>query len=338
MSEKKVGKRLLTWVLVLVMALSLLPLNVLASPPVEPAMIIRPDANAYLTYEFYVDGALYGEKQIVKNGDTLKAPETPKKEGHRFIGWYDETGVKFTGFGEQSGITESKTVTLHAEFEEVYYVYFHAPDGNIVKTKEGTTGSVIPVDDVTFAHEPNESITGWYTDAAYTSDKVESVTLGTENVNLYAKVEKGHWITFESDGSYVAPQFVTDKTTKPADPTKPGYTFAGWKTENDDSFTFGSTLDADITLTAAWAAEKTVSYTVIHWQENANDNGYSYAESETKSGAADSETKAAAKSYTGFTAQTITQKTIAGDGSTIVNVYYKRDVYTIYFHLDNPPL
>lgn len=33
MSEKKVGKRLLTWVLVLVMTLSLLPLNVLASPP-----------------------------------------------------------------------------------------------------------------------------------------------------------------------------------------------------------------------------------------------------------------------------------------------------------------
>ena len=32
MSEKKVGKRLLTWVLVLVMTLSLLPLNVLAAP------------------------------------------------------------------------------------------------------------------------------------------------------------------------------------------------------------------------------------------------------------------------------------------------------------------
>ena len=31
MSEKKVGKRLLTWVLVLVMTLSLLPLNVLAA-------------------------------------------------------------------------------------------------------------------------------------------------------------------------------------------------------------------------------------------------------------------------------------------------------------------
>ena len=338
MSEKKVGKRLLTWVLVLVMTLSLLPLNVLAAHPV-PAKVIRPDDKKYLTYEFYVDGEMYGEQQIVTNGDELKAPETPEKEWHRFIGWYDETGVKFTKFGEQSNITESKTVKLTAKFEEVYYVYFHAPDGNIVKTKDGVTGSKITFEDVTFALDHDKSITGWYTDPAYTPEtKVESVTLANVNVDLYAKVETGFWITFESDGSYVPPQFVTDKTTKPADPTKPGYTFVGWKTESGDSFTFGNTLDADIKLTATWAAEETVSYTVIHWQENANDDGYSYKESETKSGAAGSETAARTKTYTGFTApQSIEQKTIAGDGSTIVNVYYKRNEYTIYFHLDDPP-
>ncbi len=38
-----------------------------------------------------------------------------------------------------------------------------------------------------------------------------------------------------------------------------------------------------------------------------------------------------AKSYLGFTAQTITQETIAGDGSTIVSVYYKRNIYTVTF-------
>ena len=39
MSEKKVGKRLLTWVLVLVMTLSLLPLNVLADEAEEPSNV-----------------------------------------------------------------------------------------------------------------------------------------------------------------------------------------------------------------------------------------------------------------------------------------------------------
>ena len=56
-------------------------------------------------------------------------------------------------------------------------------------------------------------------------------------------------------------------------------------------------------------------------------------------------TEAVAKSYTTsgknihgesvtdkvFTASTISQKTIKGDGSTIVNVYYKRKTYTMHF-------
>lgn len=31
----------------------------------------------------------------------------------------------------------------------------------------------------------------------------------------------------------------------------------------------------------------------------------------------------------------LVQQTIAGDGSTLVNVYYDRDVYTIYFYQSN---
>ena len=53
---------------------------------------------------------------------------------------------------------------------------------------------------------------------------------------------------------------------------------------------------------------------------------------EKKTGATNSTTNAKAKSYSGFTAQAITQKTIAGDGSTIVNVYYKRNVYDVKFY------
>ena len=82
---------------------------------------------------------------------------------------------------------------------------------------------------------------------------------------------------------------------------------------------------------AGWEAANT-TYTVIHWQENADDNGYSYKESETKQGASGKQTAATAKSYLGFTAQTITQETIAGDGSTIVNVYYKRNLYEVKFY------
>ena len=70
---------------------------------------------------------------------------------------------------------------------------------------------------------------------------------------------------------------------------------------------------------------------MIHWQENADDDNFSFQESETKTGTTGEVTAATAKSYEGFTAQEIEQKSIAGDGSTIVNVYYDRNEYTIYF-------
>ena len=55
-------------------------------------------------------------------------------------------------------------------------------------------------------------------------------------------------------------------------------------------------------------------------------------DTQTEKGTTGAPTNAQAKNYEGFTApQTIEQKTIAGDGSTIVNVYYKRNVYSVKF-------
>lgn len=85
-----------------------------------------------------------------------------------------------------------------------------------------------------------------------------------------------------------------------------------------------------MTLTARWEAAK-VSYTVIHWLENADDDGYSYDKSEKKTGLTGTEANAQAKSYEGFTAQPVTKNTIKGDGSTIVSVYYKRNIYKVEF-------
>ena len=331
MSEKKVGKRLLTWVLVLVMTLSLLPLNVLAASPAV-MRIVRPDTDKYITYEFY-NGEAKVDEQIIKTGDTLLEPEIDTQEGKRLKGWYTENDTLFDGFGEYTEtIEKNSTVKLYAKFEDVYYVYFKdTTTGRIVATKEGVTGAEIKFDDVSFPVESDESITGWYLEGDQGKTAVTSVTLESTNVTLCAIVEKGHWITFDSDGgSYVAPLFVTDTTKEPTPPTKPGYDFNGWY-NGDTQFTFDRILDTDLTLKAHWTEKKNVQYTVIHWQENANDNGYSYKEFETKTGAAGSKTAARTKTYTGFTAQAITQQTINGDGSTIVNVYYKRNVYDVKF-------
>ena len=273
--------------------------------------------------------------QILKNGETLNNPGTPSTDNanKEFVGWFDaqEGGNQLT-FPHTATVDKTETVTYYAHFDDVYFVFFTNEKGEVMVTKKGHAGDEIITAEVTYPVGNEESIVGWE-DAS--GNLVSSVTLNGSDVTLKAKVEKGHWITYDSQGgTYVAPAFVKGgaTTTAPAAPTRPGYEFGGWQTKDGAAFTFGQPLDQALTLYAVWTANTNTRYTVIHWLENADDNEYSYKESETKTGATGAQTNAAAKSYTGFTAQTIAQQTIAGDGSTIVNVYYKRNVYEVKFY------
>ena len=230
-------------------------------------------------------------------------------------------------------MTQTQTITVQAIFETVYTVYFKH-DGRTVATKELTdTQPSVSTGDVLVPVGADEKLTGWYFGGTrYETVSKADFPLGSDTLTLTARVEKGHWIHFNSDGgSYVAPQFVTGNTSQPVNPTRPGFSFEGWYEQSGNQFTFGNQLTSNITLTAHWRSNTSTKYTVIHWQEKANESGWSLHETETKTGGTGAQTAAAAKSYDGFTAQTITQQTINGDGSTIVNVYYKRNVYAVKF-------
>ena len=327
------------------MCLTLVPVTVLADDDVQQindaavqaitpgsdvsVLSVVPDTGAYRTYKFYSGETLLSE-QIVKNGDTLYEPPVTAPAGKTFTGWDN----KDVHFGTISGITATETITVNAQFEDGYHVYFKDNNGRIIATETGASGTEVSVAKVNFPVGNDEAITGWYTDKDYTN-KVDSVTINGADITLYAKVEKGYWLTFESNGgSYVAPAFYAkDKVaTAPTAPTKLGYAFGGWYTDKDlkTPARFGS-ITASTTLYAKWTAGTETKYTVIHFWENANDDGYSYKESETKTGTTGGTTRATANSYTGFTAQTITQETIKGDGSTIVSVKYTRKVYSVKF-------
>ena len=341
MSEKKVGKRLLTWVLVLVMTLSLLPLNVLAANPAV-MRIVKPDTDKYITYNFYLNE---GDKtpyysQIIKNNESLDAPATPEKKDYKFVGWYDGD-EQFSNFGTAITVTEGSTdVDLYAKFVPVCYVYFMDGTGEgarIIATKEVTaTDPLNDFSDVAFPIGADEAITGW---VDKDNNPVTSVSFSDGTTYLYPVVEKGHWIEFNSNGgSYVAPLFVAKNAQLSSlpEPTKHGYSFDSWYTDKEmtNKFESDNDLSDDLTLYAKWNPSSNVSYTVIHWLENADDDNYSLAASESKSGITGSKTEATAKTYVGFTspaAKDIEQETIAGDGSTIVNVYYKRNMYEVKF-------
>ena len=285
--------------------------------------------------------------QIVKTGDTLITPTAPDVAGKAFVEW-QENGTKFDGFGVQK-ITKTETRTITAKYEDALYVYFYNPEGTqIMRTEKVGNHEAHDFTAVSYEVDSTHKLVGWAKEVNGTNDIAKNITVleGSTSVNVYAIIKKGNWVTFDSDGgSAIDSQFVFDKISlnDQTTPTKPGYTFDGWyngteKVEND------ATISSPMTLTAHWTPEK-VSYTVIHWWENADDDGYSFHESEIKKGLTGSETEAVEKSYTVdgkdifgesvkdkvFTASTFSQKTIKGDGSTIVNVYYKRKTYTMHF-------
>ena len=302
------------------------------------------------TFNFVVNGTTVST-QIVKSGDTLIAPTAPDMIGQAFVGWVDEAGNSFTGFGKQAEITETTTRTITARYEAALYVYFLNPDGSqIMRTEKVGDHKAHNFTAVSYEVDSTHKLVGWAAEANGTTNIADKISVPADqtSVNVYAIIKEGYWVSFNSDGgSIVDSQFVLhgDKLVlgKDTTPTKPGYSFDGWyngltKVEN------GATVTSPMTLTAHWKAAE-VSYTVIHWWENADDNEYSFHESQELQGLTGATTTAAAKSYTikgkdihgedtsdkVFTATTIEQKTIKGDGSTIVNVYYKRKTYTMHF-------
>ena len=298
------------------------------------------------TFNFVAEGNTVST-QIVKTGDTLITPTAPDIAGKAFVEW-QENGSKFDGFGEQT-ITKTETRTITAKYEDALYVYFYNPEGTqIMRTEKVADHKGHNYSHVSYDVDATHKLVGWAADQNDTTNIANSIAVpeGSTSVNVYAIIKEGYWVTFDSDGgSAIDSQFVFDKISlnDQTTPKKPGYTFDGWYNGTEEVEN-GTQITKPMTLKAHWTPEK-VSYTVIHWWENADDNGYSFHESETKKGLTGSETEAVAKSYTVdgknifgesvkdkvFTASTISQKTIKGDGSTIVNVYYKRKTYTMHF-------
>lgn len=149
-------------------------------------------------------------------------------------------------------------------------------------------------------------------------------------------------VTFNSNGgSSVESQKVESgkKATKPVNPTKEAtstktFSFADWYVASDFSgtaFSFDTAITKDTTLYAKWTENAiSATYTVKHLQQNVSGDAYTEvtADQETKNGSVGEQTAASAKTYTGFTAQSVTQKTIVASG-TVVEIKYDRNTHTV---------
>ena len=308
---------------------------------VEPASI-TPQLTVD-TYEFYVGDEIQENwTQRVAEGDELKIPGTPKKEGYVFKGWFSvdtNAEVKSGKITEVSGTT----VRVNAQFEAASYVYFMGTDGKtVMHTVQGTSGADVNEDDISTAAEmvrltlgSEESVQGWSDTNGGTPLDSNSIKFTEGTRTLYPVVETGYWVNFDSaGGSYIAPQFsnagkTMDLSQSQFVPTRAGYDFDGWYLNGE----LVTSVSGKATVKASWQA-KDAQYTVIYWQENADDNGYSFGKSETKTGTAGTKATPGKLEENGFTLNTekTEEKNIAGDGSTILNVYYKRNEYEVNFY------
>ena len=133
--------------------------------------------------------------------------------------------------------------------------------------------------------------------------------------------------------------------TLPTTATRAGYTFAGWYKDSDCTQAASSpfVLEENTTLYAKWNAAQ-VNYKIVYMIENANDDGYSFLKDVTRQAATDTEltlTAAQANQYapndldqSNFTFFESSTETIKADGSSVVVVKYKRNVYTINWNGD----
>ncbi|PWJ47224.1 DUF7507 domain-containing protein, partial [Faecalicatena contorta] len=301
------------------------------------------------TYNFFdINGShIANATQIVKSNEIVSEPEVPAVAGKVFSGWYTAQagGNKFT-FGNVGTLTADKTVNLYAQYKTEWHVYYKDGDGKIVYTQTYANGDKLDYTNVQFAVRPDEAITGWYVTNINTP--VSNGIAVTADMTLNPIIKRGYWLKFDTDGgSYIDPQFVAagQKTVKPEDPKKPGYTFKNW-TLNSSAFSFGNSLSADTTIKATWTAQK-VGYTVVYWKQKITDSKtasnnqktYDYDSSDNTRtanvGAPVSPTNADTnKSWTGFTYNSSKSAavTVKADGTTVLNVYYDRQLMTMNFY------
>lgn len=281
-------------------------------------------ATATLTIH-YVDGS---GKPLRASYEAVLAIGAPYSVASPEIqGYVVESGKEtVSGTMAAGGVTVTVTYSVKDASYTVQH-YVEQIDGSFIKEAEETfsaqTGTT-----VTAVAKSYEGCTA--------PSPMPSATVAAEGTVIAVYYTRNTYtVSFDPNGgSYVSSIFDVKhgaKVAAPAEPTRAGYTFAGWL-NGETAFDFINTpVTGNLTLTAKWEP-KLVNYTVVYWQENADDDGYSYVETMTKQGYAGSEATFDEKDYAHFVLGANSEhKFIAGDSSTIVNVYYQRQTYTLTF-------
>ena len=321
------------------------------------------ESPALLTYSFYDGTGAKINVQILKAGETLYEPAVPATLANKhFVGWYEQgSSTAFTDFGTVSEVTESREIALTARYsDEFAHVIYHDTAGNVVRTDTvpvNSTVTVLPdspiiaMDSLTLCHE------GWSKTAGGTEDVSGSLSVGTQDISLYPIMLEGHWVIFDSDGgTAINSQFIDGKASgedqkaqEPGEPYKEGFTFAGWyaDTSRTTPFDFSMPITAPTTVYAKWTPNDNTQYKVIYWIEYQSDIENDLWDYKMVARIVNQSTTGAETEYDpklifnnpykhkeyGYVLneEKSETKTVAPDGSTVVNVYFDCQTRNISF-------
>lgn len=196
---------------------------------------------------------------------TITAPAAPTKTGYAFAGWYKEAACTNPwNFGSDK-VTAS--ITLYAKWTPVEYDITYNLNGGTVSGNPETY--TVESEDITLNIPTRTGYTfaGWTgTDLSAASISVtiahgstgDRAYTATWTANIYAITYAGMDGAQHGENHPVSHTYATD--TLVPNPTKDGYTFAGWLVNGTGDAVKNLTLSgtgytADITLTAQWTLD-----------------------------------------------------------------------------------
>ena len=216
---------------------------------------------------------------IVKTGSEFTAPASdgltrPDGDAGSFFMWLGSNG-KFYAPGDS---VPAEVTKLTAQWTAPTYAVTLHPNGGTINSGNVTSytygvGATLPTaGDMTYT---GHTFVGWYDNENLTGSPIAAIG-GTEtgNKEYWAKWEINQYtITFDTaGGSVVTPitQNYGTATTAPADPTKTGYTFAGWDRA------IPATMPAEnLTITAQWTVNQyTIAYDLAGGTAEGNPDTY----------------------------------------------------------------
>lgn len=290
------------------------------------------DLNEYkLTFD--AKGGESDQTEVTaRYGDKIASP-MPTRKGYVFEGWYTDKDFK----NRFDGTMPDKDLTLYAKQTPVMSSY------TVYHYKESVDGSYFGLTD--------EEVLSGLTESEVTPQPKQyegftSPEAKTGQVNGWGGPDI--WYHYKRNSynlTYVLNNGEDNKISKvryEADitntPSRTGYAFAGWYT--DEALTQSyvqTTMPAhDLTLYAKWEAGMK-TYQVRHYQQSiGNSEQYDLAETETVTAKTGEHLTLAVKAYEGFTAPKPVSYDVVDDGEiTYVDYKYTRDRHQVTIHYNN---